>query len=432
MNAILNLKTLGLGFWILAGAIFMAAEYKTDRDLFSANFMGDPESDSSPGFRPSKPSGSGTTLANRVLASSKRGKIPLQYVAFDEYNQNFDKIFGKWKIYRLTNQYNDVFEKKNKLDKQSLVLGKILKVELIGTSKVKAYFFGEKDKTIVYRIAHLTEWNTMALVRKVESDNPERDSMGFEILEMEKIGAGLKKRPVKKKALSLPKVANKTISKSSVYKTALNDKASNNEEEKEAFVGDKTLHLYKAFSPKWKSKTFGTLEVRGSMGLMGGNTIDGLKVEIYVNGKDEDPVEIVIDHAELLNNVQFKVEVDGHMISGVLITQGPEDYQVRLYTGPDHGAVLSFGSEKVYNRYHQQEKDHQEKSKAASEAEYINAKMDMVNAALERSKISMSDYDKMMKIKTKEKARQLIMKRGFNFGPTKKIGKKRDLASRPM
>lgn len=238
------------------------------------------------------------TNADRYVASTAESDKPAAIINFPLNKKNKERINGKWKFYRFTDEENNVETKEFYAN-----------LSLIGNSLVTI----ENNNNFQFRISFLTDVNTIALVRKV--------NFGYEILEGRKVFEKIK-------------IEEKKIEKSEVI----------DDLDKKDLTG---IELDEMTDFALESVT--GYKKRVSVGPMveNGIRISSTNIEDMIIETNEFRVEI--SYAELATGGIFNSEMtsslshDVEKVSGkVFKTRGSGKFRVTFFTGSLKGVDFNF------------------------------------------------------------------------------------------
>lgn len=232
---------------------------------------------------------------DRIVASSDREKISVQYLPVAEYAQIID---GQWEIVRVENhEGNEIFNERNANSKR------LVDMKLIGTGLVQ---LNESDE-YTFDVSFLHENNKNISIFRAYED-------GFELIEARKVIE-------EKKEESLEVNVDKALEEVAVI----------NENER------KELVIERVVLPQLNNKLIrGEDKIEGSV-TVGPNGVQGL----YFNVFDKDINEVLGD-IKLKDGNSFEVELQGQLSHGVFARNGENGYRLRFTTGPYAGGLINY------------------------------------------------------------------------------------------
>ncbi|MFG1487529.1 hypothetical protein [Halobacteriovorax sp. RZ-2] len=232
---------------------------------------------------------------DRIVASSDREKISVQYLPVAEYAQIID---GQWEIVRVENhEGNEIFNERNANSKR------LVDMKLIGTGLVQ---LNESDE-YTFDVSFLHENNKNISIFRAYED-------GFELIEARKVIE-------EKKEESLEVNVDKALEEVAVI----------NENDR------KELVIERVVLPQLNNKLIrGEDKIEGSV-TVGPNGVQGL----YFNVFDKDINEVLGD-IKLKDGNSFEVELQGQLSHGVFARNGENGYRLRFTTGPYAGGLINY------------------------------------------------------------------------------------------
>jgi hypothetical protein len=245
--------------------------------------------------------------AQRIVASSVDYSGPrVLYIPLNEENSLY--INQKWEITRINDKDgNDVFNKfENERDAR---VSMNLDFELIGTGTVRI----DNDDLQVYKISLLTEYDTIALFKKMRDNGEDK----YEVVEARRIVAA----PTQSNVLS-DTVAQTSSSQGPILPAGLR------------LERDISLTLERALHPKRSQVMLMGSSVSGSVSIVDGVLQNFFVSLTYDNGTME---EFSIDSAEINDGGQFEATIDqkdDETAHGIITNNGGEGmYRIRFATG---------------------------------------------------------------------------------------------------
>ncbi|EPZ50444.1 hypothetical protein M902_1564 [Bacteriovorax sp. BAL6_X] len=232
---------------------------------------------------------------DRIVASSDRDKVSVQYLPVAEYSQIID---GQWEIVRVENhEGNEIFNEKNVNSKR------LVDMKLIGTGLVQL----NDSEEYTFDVSFLHENNKNISIFRAYED-------GFELIEARKV--------IEEKIEETLEV---NIDKE------LEEVAVIDENERRELVIERVV------LPQLNNKLIrGEDKIEGSV-TVGPNGIQGL----YFNVFDKDINEVLGD-IKLKDGSSFEVELQGQLSHGVFARNGENGYRLRFTTGPYAGGLINY------------------------------------------------------------------------------------------
>ncbi|MGI4991172.1 hypothetical protein ACRXCV_00980 [Halobacteriovorax sp. GFR7] len=232
---------------------------------------------------------------DRIVASSDREKISVQYLPVAEYAQIID---GQWEIVRVENhEGNEIFNEKNANSKR------LVDMKLIGTGLVQL----NKSDEYTFDVSFLHENKKNISIFRAYED-------GFELIEARKVIE-------EKKEVSLEVNVDKALEEVAVI----------NENER------KELVIERVVLPQLNNKLIrGEDNIEGSV-TVGPNGVQGLYFNVF-----EKDINEVLGDIKLKDGNSFEVEIQGQLSHGVFARNGENGYRLRFSTGPYAGGLINF------------------------------------------------------------------------------------------
>ncbi|MFG1500333.1 hypothetical protein ABMA70_09005 [Halobacteriovorax sp. XZX-3] len=233
---------------------------------------------------------------DRIVASSDREKVSVQYLPVAEYAQIID---GKWEIVRVENhEGNEIFNEKKANSKR------VVDMKLIGTGLVQL----NDNNEYTFDVSFLHENNKNISIFRAYED-------GFELIEARRV----------------VETNNEVATQEVIVDEALEDAAIINENERKEFIIERVV------LPQLNNELIrGEDKIEGSV-TVGPNGVQGL----YFNVFDKDINEVLGD-IKLKDGSAFEVELQGQLSHGVFARNGENGYRLRFTTGPYAGGLINF------------------------------------------------------------------------------------------